>query len=69
MAKLRITDFLIYRWRYAIGYAIVGVLLVASLFFAGLLVPGGLTEQEMAATVTSSSIDFTDYTQIVCKID
>lgn len=65
MAKLRINDLLIYRWRYAIGYGIVGILLVASLFFAGLMVPGGLSQHEMASTVASSSINFDDLSQVV----
>lgn len=58
MAKLRIADLFLYRARYAIGYGLIGVLLISSLVFAGLLVPGGLTEHEQASVVVSSSLDF-----------
>ena len=58
MAKMHITDFVIYRWRYVIGYALIGVLLITSLYFATMAMPGGLSQDEMNSTVISASIDF-----------
>lgn len=58
MAKIHITDFVIYRWRYVVGYALIGVLLITSLYFATMAMPGGLSQDEMNSTVISASIDF-----------
>lgn len=55
-----VTDFFIYRWRYWIGYGLVAIALIALLVFAGLYVPGGLSQQEMNSTVSSASIDLQD---------
>lgn len=55
MAKLHVTDFFIYRWRYYIGYGITIALLAGLLLFAGLFVPGGLTMAEMTSVATSAA--------------
>ncbi len=55
-----VTDFFIYRWRYWIGYSLVAIALIALLVFAGLYIPGGLSQQELNATVRSASIDLQD---------
>jgi len=54
------TNFLIYRWRYVLGYGLIGLLLAGLLVFAGLYVPGGISPEEMRATVISDSISITD---------
>jgi len=59
MVAKDITKFLIYRWRYILGYSLVGLLLVGLLVFAGLYVPGGISPEEMRAAVRSDSLDFT----------
>jgi hypothetical protein len=60
MAAKDITDFLIYRWRYIVGYSIIGLLLAGLLIFAGLYVPGGISPEEMRATVRSDSLSLHD---------
>lgn len=60
MATLDFTDYFLYRWRYVIGYSAVAILLAGLLLFAGLYVPGGLSEQEMASAVESQRLDYSD---------
>jgi hypothetical protein len=60
MAAKDITDFLIYRWRYIVGYSIIGLLLAGLLIFAGLYVPGGISPEEIRATVRSDSLSLHD---------
>ncbi|RYF29322.1 MAG: glycosyltransferase family 39 protein [Chloroflexi bacterium] len=55
-----VTDFLIYRWRYWIGYGLIALAFIGLLLFAGLYVPGGLSQQEIASTVKSAAIDVTN---------
>lgn len=56
MAVLEPTKFFLYRWRYIIGYSLIGVLLTGLLIFAGLYVPGGISPEEMRAAVRSDSV-------------
>lgn len=56
MAKLEIARLFFYRWRYVFGYTAVALLLAGLLVFAGLYVPGGISTDEMAAAVRSSSL-------------
>lgn len=60
MAARDFSKYFLYRWRYVIGYGAVGVLLAAALLFAGLYLPGGVSEQEMNSVVRSQSLDFSD---------
>lgn len=62
MATLDLTKSLLYRWRYIVGYTVIGLLLAGLLIFAGLYVPGGISPEEMAATVRSNSVSPTDIT-------
>lgn len=57
-----ITDFLLYRWRYIVGYAVIGVATTALLIVAGLLIPGGLSEIEMESVVRSGALSFDTFT-------
>ena len=50
------TNFLIYRWRYILGYSIIALLLAGLLIFAGLYVPGGISAEETRAAVISDSL-------------
>lgn len=54
-----ITEYILYRWRYAIGYTLVGLLVAALLVVAALYVPGGLREAEMLAATNSSNLSLT----------
>lgn len=60
MAARDITNFFIYRWRYIVGYSVIGLLLAGLLIFAGLYVPGGISPEEMRATVRSDSLSFSN---------
>jgi hypothetical protein len=53
----QLTEYFLYRWRYILGYAGIGFIIIALLFMAGAFVPGGLTHDEMRSVVTSSNIN------------
>jgi hypothetical protein len=55
----KITDYLLYRWRYILGYGSIGLTIVGLLFLAGLFVPGGISQNEMDTVVTSNNLSFT----------
>lgn len=57
----QITDYILYRWRYVIGYLIVGLLVSALLVMAVIYVPGGLSEAEMASAVSSDQLLLGDF--------
>ena len=65
MNKLDVSDFFIYRYRYILGYGLIGLLLVGLLFFAALYVPNGLAQSEINSVVTSDSLSFRPLTQAV----
>lgn len=54
MGKLRVTDFILYRWRYALGFLTVAVLLMVIIAAVTFLSPGGISQSEMNSTVTST---------------
>lgn len=60
MVKHEPSEFFIYRWRYILGYVFIGVLLAALLTFAGLYIPGGISPEEMRATVRAENIKLID---------
>lgn len=62
-----ITEYVLYRWRYQLSYALVGLLVAVLLVVAALYVPGGLSKAEMASTVNSSklSLDTFDPVNII----
>lgn len=51
-----ITEYSLYRWRYMIGYSLVGLLVTTLLAVALLYVPGGLSKAEMASTIHSNHL-------------
>ena len=53
-------NFFIYRWRYILGYGLVGLILAGVLAFAGAFVPGGLSSAEQASVVRSESLTVGD---------
>lgn len=58
MSKININELFLYRHRYWIGYALVSIGLIATLLFAGLYSPGGISDQEMKSVVESSALNF-----------
>ena len=59
IGTFKISEFLIYRFRYQIGYGLVLAGLIATLAFVGLYLPGGISGAEMQAAVHSSAISLT----------
>lgn len=59
-----ITSFYIYRWRYYIGYGLIGLLLIALLVLIGLYVPGGISADEKASVIKSANIQFNDISSL-----
>lgn len=60
MAARDITKFFMYRWRYIVGYSSIALLLAGMLIFAGLYVPGGISPEEMRATIRSDGLSLSD---------
>lgn len=60
MATRDFSKYFLYRWRYVIGYSLVGLLLAGLLLFAGLYLPGGLSQSEMQSVVRSAALSITD---------
>lgn len=56
MAALHVSDLFIYRWRYTLGYIAIGVSCVVLLLVASLYIPGGLSERELNAVVTTNAL-------------
>jgi len=60
MATRDFSKYFLYRWRYVFGYAFVGLALTALLIFAGLYLPGALSESEKTSVIRSASLSFSD---------
>ena len=60
MAVRDFSNYLLYRWRYILGYGAIGLLLAGLLIFAGLYLPGGISAQEMESVVKSASLTSSD---------
>jgi 4-amino-4-deoxy-L-arabinose transferase-like glycosyltransferase len=65
MHKIDITEFFIYRYRYALGYGLIGLLLIGLLFFAALYVPNSLSKTEINSVITSDSLSLKSLNQAV----
>ena len=61
MAKFKISNFFIYRWRNVIGYSLVAIGLILILIFISLYLPGGITNAEIQSVIKSNSINMFDY--------
>ncbi len=64
MASLDLTKYILYRWRYILGYAVIGLLLAALLIFAGLFIPGGISPEEMRAAVRADNLSLSDWSTL-----
>ena len=60
MAKLRLSDFFTYKYRYQIGYGLIIILFISLLAVAGMFIPGGLSQGETDAFVQTASLDKQD---------
>lgn len=56
-----ITDYILYRWRYIIGYGIIGIIVGCFLAFAALYVPGSISKAEMASTIASHQLSLNSF--------
>jgi hypothetical protein len=54
----QMTDYLLYRQRYLIGYGLIGLIIVGLLLTAGLFIPGGLSKMEMDSVAAGHAISF-----------
>jgi hypothetical protein len=54
----QMTDYLLYRQRYLIGYSLIGLTVIGLLIAAGLFIPGGLSQMEMNSVVTGHAVSF-----------
>lgn len=57
MAKQKLADMFIYRWRYLLGYGLFAIILAILLWIAGLYIPGGLTNSEIHSALVSDGLD------------
>lgn len=64
MATRDFSIYFLYRWRYVIGYTCIGLFLAGLLLFAGLYLPGGLTDFEKTSVVRSASLSLSDPTTL-----
>jgi hypothetical protein len=60
MKKGILTEFILYRYRYALGYSLFIIAVIDLLFMAGTGIPGTLTQAEMQSAVTSAHLPLTD---------
>ncbi len=60
MAKFLRSDTWLFQKRYVIGYLLIVATFVALLFFAGAIVPGGISEGEKQSVVTAANLDLQD---------
>jgi len=51
-----ITDYSLYRWRYYLGYGLIGLILLAVFAVAGLYIPGALSPGEMQSVIASDAL-------------
>ncbi len=65
MASRDLSTFWLYRYRFLIGYSIIGILLAGLLVFAGLYVPGGISQIEQTAVVKSASLNIAEPTSLL----
>lgn len=59
MGKITISKLFLYRHRFVIGYLLLTIVFLATLFLLPLIAPNGLSTQEMESAITSSHTDFT----------
>lgn len=58
MAISDFSKFFLYKWRYVIGYVAIGLIIASLLVFAGLFVPGGLSNPEVLSVIESHQLNY-----------
>lgn len=61
LMKEKITSYALYRWRYILGYTIGGLLIIATMVFNLLYVPGGIRVAEQSTAVASGALAFSNF--------
>lgn len=56
-----ISDYLLYKKRYILGYSLIGLIVIGLLLLAGWLIPGGLSQAEMDTVATSSALSLSSF--------
>ena len=54
------SQYFLYKWRYAIGYGLIGLLLAGVLVFAGVYLPGGLSSAEMNSVARGGALSLSN---------
>ena len=62
MSKLIISKLLLYRYRFYIGYIVLGIAFVALVFLLPLISPSGLSNIERESVVSSYNLHFSSIT-------
>ncbi len=62
MSRPEVLDFLIYRWRYGLGYIAVSLSFIALIIMAGFFAPTGLTANEQVSVVSSDTLSLKHFT-------
>ena len=57
MVRQKLSQFLLYRWRYLLAYSAFAVSLAVLLVVAGFYLPGGLSDGEVRSALTSEGLD------------
>lgn len=52
----QITEYFLYRWRYLLGYTVIGLIVLSLLLVAGFFIPGGLSQGEIDSVVASNQL-------------
>lgn len=59
--RRKVTDYLLYRWRFIAGYSLIGLGITTLLVIAGIFVPGGLSAGELQSATTSFNLSFSSF--------
>lgn len=57
--KSKVTDYLLYRWRFRIGFFVIAFIVVGVVIFTALNMPGALREAELQTAIMSSKLSAT----------
>jgi hypothetical protein len=61
LGNVKLSETFIYKWRFWIGYGLIGIGLITALIFAGSFLPGGISNAEMQSVVKSNTVNIRDF--------